>query len=147
MFASALRRDVADRAFEDFQQRLLHAFAAHVACDGRAFRPARDLVNLVNVDDAALRALHVVIGILQEAQNNIFHVLADITGFVNVVASALANGASRIFASVRASKVLPEPVGPIIKMLLFSISTPACGSTRADFVSSFSGAASGWMRL
>jgi hypothetical protein len=33
------------------------------------------------------------------------------------------NGTSRILASVRASSVLPEPVGPMSRMLLFSIST------------------------
>ena len=80
MLAPALRRDVADRAFENFQQRLLHAFAGHVARDGHVFRLARDLVNLVNINDAALRALHVVIGILQQAQNDVLHVLADVTG-------------------------------------------------------------------
>jgi len=42
---------------------------------------------------------------------------------VSVVASEIANGTSRIFASVRASSVLPEPVGPTSRMLLFSTST------------------------
>ena len=67
MFAAALGRHVANRAFEDFQQRLLHAFAGNVARDGRAVGLARDFVNLVNVNDAALGAFHVVIGILQQA--------------------------------------------------------------------------------
>src|SRR5438270_13268034 len=47
---------------------------------------------------------------------------------VSVVASAMQNGTSRIFASVLASKVLPDPVGPIRRILLFSISTSANGS-------------------
>ena len=38
------------------------------------------------------------------------------------------NGTSRIFASVLASKVLPDPVGPMRRILLFSISTSANGS-------------------
>src|SRR6267143_1347388 len=38
------------------------------------------------------------------------------------------NGTSRILARVLASNVLPEPVGPIRRMLLFSISTSANGS-------------------
>ena len=80
MFASALRRDVADRAFENFQQRLLHAFARNVARDGRAVGLARDLVNLVDVNDAALGAFHVVIGVLQQPQNDVLHVLAHVTG-------------------------------------------------------------------
>jgi hypothetical protein len=40
-----------------------------------------------------------------------------------VVASAMQKGTSRMRASVRASSVLPEPVGPMSRMLLFSIST------------------------
>ena len=39
------------------------------------------------------------------------------------------NGTSRIRASVRASSVFPEPVGPISRMLLFSISTSRCSSS------------------
>jgi hypothetical protein len=35
----------------------------------------------------------------------------------------MANGTSRIFARVRASRVLPEPVGPMSRMLDFSSST------------------------
>jgi len=54
----------------------------------------------------------------------------------------MAKGTSRILARVRASRVLPEPVGPIIRMLLFSISTSACGRGVA-----FSATGSGWMRL
>ena len=36
MFAAALRRNIADSAFQDFQKRLLHAFAGDIARDGRA---------------------------------------------------------------------------------------------------------------
>jgi len=50
------------------------------------------------------------------------------TVLASVVASAMQNGTSRIRARVLASNVLPEPVGPINKMLLFSISTSANGS-------------------
>ena len=39
---------------------------------------------------------------------------------VNVVASAIAKGTSNIFARVFARRVLPEPVGPSNKILLFS---------------------------
>ena len=43
------------------------------------------------------------------------------------------NGTSRMRASVRASSVLPEPVGPMSRMLLFSISTSASGSIASEF--------------
>src|SRR5215813_3109071 len=80
MLATALRRHVGDRAFEDFEQRLLHAFARHVAGDRRILRLPRDLVDLVDVDDAALGALDVVVSGLQQAQDDVLHVLADVPG-------------------------------------------------------------------
>ena len=39
-----------------------------------------------------------------------------------MVASAIAKGTFKILANVLASNVLPDPVGPTNKMLLFSIS-------------------------
>jgi hypothetical protein len=44
---------------------------------------------------------------------------------VSVVASAIANGTSSRRASVSASSVLPEPVGPISRMFDLAISTPS----------------------
>jgi hypothetical protein len=57
MLASALRRHVANGALQDFQQRLLHAFARNVARDGNVFGLARDLVDLVNINNAHLARL------------------------------------------------------------------------------------------
>jgi len=54
MLASALRRNIRDRALDDLQQRLLHALAGDVARNGGILALAGDLVDLVNVDDAAL---------------------------------------------------------------------------------------------
>ena len=45
---------------------------------------------------------------------------------VNDVASAIAKGTSNIFANVFTRNVLPQPVGPIISMFDFSISTSSC---------------------
>ncbi len=42
---------------------------------------------------------------------------------VRVVASAMVNGTSRIRARVWASRVLPQPVGPISRMFDFASST------------------------
>ncbi len=42
---------------------------------------------------------------------------------VMFVASAMAKGTFKILAKVLAKSVLPEPVGPISRILLFSIST------------------------
>ena len=81
MLSATLRRHVAHRPFQDFQQRLLHALARDIARNGHVFRLARDLVDLVDIHNPALRPLHVVIRILQQAQNDVLHVLAHVTRF------------------------------------------------------------------
>ena len=65
---------------EDLQQRLLHALAADVAGDRRVVRLARDLVDLVDVDDPALGAADVEVGGLDQAQKDVLDVLADVAG-------------------------------------------------------------------
>ena len=53
VLAPALGRHIAHRTLQDLQQRLLHALAAHVPGDGGVLRLAGDLVDLIDVDDAA----------------------------------------------------------------------------------------------
>ena len=79
VLAPALRRHVGDGALEDLQERLLHALTGHVARDRRVLGLARDLVDLVDVHDAALGPLHVVVGRLQQSQDDVLDVLADIS--------------------------------------------------------------------
>ena len=81
VLAAALRRHVGDRPLDDLEQRLLHALARDVARDAGVVALAADLVDLVDVDDAALRALDVVIGVLQELDDDVLDVLADVAGF------------------------------------------------------------------
>ena len=81
MLASTLRRNVGDGAFQDFQQRLLHAFAGNVASDRRILILLGNLINFVDVDDALLRFGNVAVGGLQQFQNNVFDVFADISLF------------------------------------------------------------------
>ena len=78
VLAAALRRHVGDRAFEDLQQRLLDAFARHVAGDRRVLVLAADLVDLVDVDDALLALLDVAAGGLQQLEDDVLDVLADV---------------------------------------------------------------------
>src|SRR3546814_8401407 len=61
MLAPALRRHAGHGALDQLEQRLLHALARHVAGDRRVFGLARDLVDLVDVDDALLRLVDVVV--------------------------------------------------------------------------------------
>ena len=80
VLAAALRRDVGDRPLEDLEQRLLDALARDVAGDRRVVRLARDLVDLVDVDDPALGAGDVEVGRLDQAQQDVLDVLADVAG-------------------------------------------------------------------
>ncbi len=80
MLASALRRHRGDRALDELEQRLLHALARDVARDRRVVGLARDLVDLVDVDDARLRLLDVVVALLQQLLNDVLDVLADVAG-------------------------------------------------------------------
>ena len=68
---------------EDLEQALLHALAADVARAGavaRALRAARDLVDLVDEDDAALGELDVLVGVVQELADHDLDVLAVVAG-------------------------------------------------------------------
>ena len=70
-----------DRAFHDLEQRLLHALARNVAGDRGVVGLAADLVDLVDIDDAALRALDIIVGRLQQLEDDVLDVLADIARF------------------------------------------------------------------
>ena len=80
MLAATLRGHVGHRPLEDLQQRLLHALARDVARDRGVLALARDLVDLVDVDDAALALLDVVAGCLQQLEDDVLDVLADVAG-------------------------------------------------------------------
>ena len=81
MFTAALRWNVTHAALQNFQKRLLHPFTGNIARDAHVICLAADLVDLVNVNDADLRSFHVVIGILQQSQNNVFDVFTNVAGF------------------------------------------------------------------
>ncbi len=81
MFAPALRRHGGDGAFHDLQQGLLHALARNVAGDGRIVGFARNLVDFVDIHNAALRPLDIVVGRLQQLEDDVLDILADIAGF------------------------------------------------------------------
>src|SRR5712692_8993146 len=79
MLAAALRRHGRDRPFDQLQQRLLHAFTGYVPGDRGIVGFARNLVDLVDIDDAALRLVDIVVAILEQLLDDVFHVLADVT--------------------------------------------------------------------
>ena len=63
-----------------FKQRLLDALAGDVARDRGVVGLARDLVDLVDVDDPGLGLLDVVVGGLDQLQQDVLDVLPDVPG-------------------------------------------------------------------
>jgi hypothetical protein len=63
-----------------FRQRLLDALTRHVARDRGVLVLAADLVDLVDVDDALLALLDVAAGGLQQLEDDVLDVLADVAG-------------------------------------------------------------------
>ena len=81
MLAPALRRNRSYGPFHDFQQCLLHTFTRHIAGDGGIIRFARDLVDFIDIHNSALRPLDIIIGGLQQFQNDVFDVFTHIARF------------------------------------------------------------------
>ena len=79
VLAPGLRRNVRNRALDDLEKRLLHAFSGNIARDRGVIGLAGDLVDLVDVDDAVLGALNIA-GALDQAQENVLDILADVPG-------------------------------------------------------------------
>src|SRR5207249_5979810 len=81
VLAPALWRNVAGAALQNLQKCLLNAFARDIAGNAHVIGFAPDLVDLVDVNDSDLGSFHVVIGILQESQNDLLDIFTDIAGF------------------------------------------------------------------
>ena len=90
VFAPALRRNAGDGSFQDLKQRLLHAFPAHIAGNGRVLALAGNFVDLINIDDTALCQLDIIIRALDQSQQDVFHILAHIARFCE--AGRICNG-------------------------------------------------------
>src|SRR5262249_7077220 len=121
MLATALRRHRSDGPFDHLEQCLLYPFTGYVAGDRGVVGLPADLVDFVDVDDATLGGFDIVVRRLQQLENDVLDVAS-----VNVVASAMVKGTSRMRASVWASSVLPDPVGPIRRILDLASSTSSC---------------------
>ena len=80
MLAAAGGRNAGHRALKNLKQRLLNALARNVAGDGEVLGLAGDLVDLVHVDNANLSALNVAIGSIDKLEQDVLHVLANVTG-------------------------------------------------------------------
>ncbi len=82
MFASGTGRHVDSGALDNFEQGLLNALAADVAGDARVVAClARDLVDLVDVDDATCGPVCIPVGSLEQTDEQAFDVFAHVSGF------------------------------------------------------------------
>ena len=79
MLAAAGGRNACHRTLKNLKQRLLNALARNVAGDGEVLGLAGDLVDLVHVDDANLRALDIAVGGIDELEQDVLHILAHVT--------------------------------------------------------------------
>jgi hypothetical protein len=75
-----LRWDRGDRAFDQFQECLLHAFARDIAGDRGIIGLAGNLVDFIDIDNAGLRLFDIVIAFLQQLLDDVFDVFADVAG-------------------------------------------------------------------
>ena len=78
MLAAAGGRNAGHRALKNLKQCLLNALARNITGDGEVLGLAGDLVNLVHVDDAHLRALNVAIGGVDKLEQDVLNVLANV---------------------------------------------------------------------
>ena len=90
-------------------------------------RLAGNLVDLVDVDDAEFGALDIVVADLQEPQEYVFDILADIARLRQRGRVRNAEGTLSMLRQRLRKKRLAAPVGPISRMLLFSSSTVSSG--------------------
>ena len=83
-----------------------------------------DLVDFVDVEHAALGGFDVEVGRVQQFEQQVFDVFADVAGFGQAWWHRRWRTArSASWPACGPASVLPEPVGPISRMLDFSIST------------------------
>src|SRR6478736_6187362 len=80
VLATALRGHRRGRALQHLEQGLLDALTGDVARDRGVLRLAGHLVDLVDVDDARLGLLDVVVGGLDELEEDVLDVLTDVAG-------------------------------------------------------------------
>ena len=81
VLAPSLRRDVGNRAFQHLQQSLLNPLAGDVAGNRDVLARLADLVDFVNIDNPLLRRFDVKVCRMEQFENQIFYVFANIAGF------------------------------------------------------------------
>ena len=81
MLAPTLGWDVRDGSFEHLQERLLDSFSGDIAGDRNVLAGFADLVDLVDVKDPSLGGFDIEVGCMEEFQEEVLDIFADVTGF------------------------------------------------------------------
>src|SRR5262249_17968454 len=76
---AALWRHVRHAPFDDLEERLLDALAGDIPRDAGVVALARDLVDLVDVDDPPFGLLDVEVGGLDEVEEDVLDIFADVS--------------------------------------------------------------------
>src|SRR5699024_7570560 len=79
MLTPTLWRDGGNGAFQDLQQCLLYTFTGDITRYGWIIRLARNLIYLIDVDNAAACSVHIEVRCLQQFEQDVLYVFADIT--------------------------------------------------------------------
>ena len=127
MLSAALRGNICNCALKDLKKCLLNALAAYVTCDGDILGLLSDLIDLVDIYDACLGTLDVIISCNNKLQEDILNVFTDVSGLCKACSICNSERNIKVLASVCARSVLPEPVGPKSRILLLEISVSSAG--------------------
>ena len=80
VLAPSLRRHIRYSSLKDLQQGLLNTLAGHIAGNGCVLALAGDLIHLIDIDNPPLGTLDIIIGGLNQPEQNVLHVIAHIAG-------------------------------------------------------------------
>jgi hypothetical protein len=116
-------RHVGDRALDDLEEGLLDALARYVAGDGDVLALAGDLVDLVDVDDAALGGADIAPGVLDELEEDVLDVLADVARLGEGGGVGHGEGDFELLGEGLGEEGLARARGPMRRTFDFSIST------------------------
>ena len=81
MFSASLRRNIGKGALDNLQEGLLYAFSGNIPGNGRAVGLPGYLIYFIDIDDTTTGKLHVVICRLEEIEDDVFHILSNISCF------------------------------------------------------------------
>ena len=123
MLAAALGGDIGHDALEHLEKRLLHAFTGDIACDRDIVGCLADLVDLVDVDDSSLCGIQVVVCCLEEFEQQILDIFADISRFGECRGITDGEWDIQDLGQCPGNECLAVPVGPTMRTLDLSSST------------------------